>query len=464
MGNSQSPSAADHRYASASRAFTHTELDDLKSLFASLAAKSGSNGDHISVAVFQVSSIEYLVVLFISKLLNLNWEFSPLLKEYFGLKGSLGQRLFDLISQERKDGRIRFEDLVIAKSVYEKGSKVEIEEFIYQLLDVNGDGTVDRSDLESVLVAILGSIFGTAEAASEHGSCTSDKTVNVFLDAATFSKNVTGDADKSGMSIDDFRSWSALVPSVRKFLGGLLIPPDAGFNPSRLFSVGRPGSHVPRLVHGEEVDSNMILLTKEYAWHVGGALPQHELEEWKLLYHSAVNGSSYNTFVSSISSDEGPTVLVVKDRDGYIYGGYASQPWERHGDFYGDMKSFLFQLRPKASIFKPTGANTNVQWCAVNFSSESIPNGIGFGGKVNHFGLFLSSSFDSGHTFSCTTFGSPCLSKTSRIIPEVIECWGVVVQGQGEQEKNDGPRGTVLDRFKEDRHMLNMVGIANSSN
>ncbi|RVW12698.1 hypothetical protein CK203_114978 [Vitis vinifera] len=36
MGNSQSP-AADPRFVSTARAFTQTELDDLKSLFVSLA-------------------------------------------------------------------------------------------------------------------------------------------------------------------------------------------------------------------------------------------------------------------------------------------------------------------------------------------------------------------------------------------------------------------------------------------
>lgn len=99
--------------------------------------------------------------------------------------------------------------------------------------------------------------------------------------------------------------------------------------------------------------------------------------------------------------------------------------------------------------------------CAVNFSSDDIPNGIGFGGRVNHFGLFLSASFDQGHTFNCTTFGSPCLSKTSRICPEVIECWRVVPKGK--QGTHDTVKGSVLERFKEDRHMLNMVGLANSS-
>lgn len=98
----------------------------------------------------------------------------------------------------------------------------------------------------------------------------------------------------------------------------------------------------------------------------------------------------------------------------------------------------------------------------MNFSSESIPNGIGFGGRANHFGLFVSANFDKGHTFECTTYGSPPLSKTFQIRPEVVECWGFVVRGT-QQEVPEAIKGSVLERFKEDRHMLNLVGLANSS-
>ena len=66
-------------------------------------------------------------------------------------------------------------------------------------------------------------------------------------------------------------------------------------------------------------------------------------------------------------------MLIIKDKEGYIYGGYASQPWVRHAEFYGDMKCYLFQLFPKASIFKPTGANTNLQW-VTNSTCSRIPN------------------------------------------------------------------------------------------
>ncbi|RZC21563.1 TLD domain-containing protein 1-like [Glycine soja] len=421
MGNAQSPSNNDPRYVSATRAFTQKELEDLRSLFNNLANQSQSNGKYIPPSVFQ---------------------------SYFGFHGPLGERMFDLVTQERKDQRLTFEDLVVAKATYEKGTKDEIEEFIFRLLDVSGDNFVGRSDLETVMIAIFNDILrikGSDDRSSSH-----EDIVNIFLNAANFSKH-DGGGTEGTMSFEDFRSWCTHLPSVRKLLGSLLLPPDSG----------RPGYQIPKLLTSKAIDSNIILLRKEYTWHIGGALSHQDLEDWNLLYHSSVNGLSFNTFLGNISNHAGPTVLIIKDKEGYIYGGYASQPWERHADFYGDLKCFLFQLNPVASIFRPTGANNNLQWCAINFSSEDIPNGIGFGGRVNHLGLFISANFDQGHTFSCTTFGSPCLSKTNRILPEVIECWGVTQDAT--QDKNDAVKGTILERFKEDRNMLKMVGLANSS-
>uniref|UniRef100_A0A1J3GHL4 TLD domain-containing protein 1 n=1 Tax=Noccaea caerulescens TaxID=107243 RepID=A0A1J3GHL4_NOCCA len=423
MGNSNS-SSENHRFTSASRAFTQKKLDDLKTLFDSLASLSQSNDLFVSYPVFQA---------------------------YYGLSGTLGERIFDMVTQHRKDGKMTYEDLVIAKATYEKGTDDDIAEFIYQTLDVNGNGVLTRSDLESVLVVILKSVFSTESSDAE--SSDYKEMVDALLNAAAFSKS--DDASEKGMSFEDFRSWCSLVPSIRKFLGSLLMPPGPA----------RPGYQVPHLVYEDSVDSNMLLLKKEYAWHIGGALPHHEIVEWKLLYHSSLHGASFNTFLGH-TSNTGMTasVLIIKDTEGCVYGGYASQPWERYSDFYGDMKSFLFQLHPNASIFRPTGANTNIQWCATNFTSENIPNGIGFGGKINHLGLFISASFDQGHTFSCTTFGSPSLSKTSRIQPEVIECWGIVQTSNESDSQQNAIKGTVLDRFKEDRNMLQLLGMASSSN
>ncbi|KMT06682.1 hypothetical protein BVRB_7g158460 [Beta vulgaris subsp. vulgaris] len=418
MGNSQS-SSTDPRFASASRAFTQHGLQELKSQFLSLATQSQSNDQFISPSVF---------------------------KAFFKIPGILGDRMFDLMTQKRHDHKLTFEDLVIAKGTYEKGTKDEIEQFIYQLLDVTDDGKIDRSDLQAVLAAILDDLFPPKD---DSGVRSSECIIDAILNAATFSKDDGGDTNS--MSFEDFKDFCHHIPSFGKYLGSLLLPPDPG----------RTGSQVPSLLLSESYDSNLIL-REEYAWLIGGLLTQLELVEWKLLYHSSYHGQSFNTFLGNVSVDEGPTLLIIKDTDGYIYGGYASQPWQKHSDFYGDLKCFLFQLHPKVSIFRPSGANNNLQWCAVNYSSESIPNGIGFGGRVNHFGLFLTANFDAGQTFECTTFGSPGLSKSNRITPEVIECWSVFPKEVQEKGSN-ALKGTVLDRFKEDRNMLNLVGLANSS-
>ncbi|CAA7404429.1 unnamed protein product [Spirodela intermedia] len=421
MGNSQSP-PADPLFVLASRAFTKQELDELRALFVSLSAQSQSDSRFVSPSVFQA---------------------------YYGINGALCERMFNLVTQRRGDGMLTFEDLVVAKAVYEKGTPQEIEEFIYQLCDVSGDGLLRRSDLEAVLKSIQDTVFSTKN--TEHGLSPHQDFVSIFVNAASFSERL-GDSNENVMSATDFRVWCNAVPCVRKFLRGLLTPSEPG-------GVGR---QVPRLQYPKTLRSDMLLMTREYAWHVGGLLSPDELEEWRLLYHSALNGQSFNTFLGSLSDAGGPTILVIRDKEGYIYGGYGSQPWEKHSSFYGDMKSFLFQLFPKASIFRPTGANANLQWCAVNFSSDGIPNGVGFGGRANHFGLFLSSSFDQGHTFPCSTFDSPCLSKASLILPDVIECWGIV-PGGALGENPEPAKGTILERFKEDRNMLKLVGLAGSS-
>lgn len=424
MGNSQaSPaSASSSRFVMASRAFPKQELDGLRELFASLAAQSRTGGRAISRPVFL---------------------------EYYQVRGRLGDRLFQLVAKESggSDG-VTFEDLIISKATYGRGTRDEVDEFIYQLCDVTGDGALTRSDLESVLASVHETVFAIKKEAVE---VSNNRPFEEFLNSAVFSKDVEGVSGKS-MSLSDFRNWCTLLPSLRKFLGNLLMPPDSG----------RPGFEVPLLRYPENICTDTLLLNKEYAWHIGGGFSQHEVQEWKLLYHSSLHGQSFNTFLGKVTNGDAQTVLIVKDTEGSIYGGYASQPWERHSDFYGDMKTFLFKCYPQASIFRPTGANKNLQWCAVNFSSENIPNGIGFGGQPHHFGLFLSANFDQGHSFTCSTFTSPPLSKTNRFRPEVIECWGIQMRG-AQDEKLELVKGTVLERFKEDRNMLKMVGLANAS-
>ncbi|XP_078435093.1 TLD-domain containing nucleolar protein [Wolffia australiana] len=420
MGNSLSP-PADPQFASAARAFTKQELEDLRALFTSLAAQSQNDARFISSSVFEA---------------------------YYGLKGDVGKRMFDLVTHNRRDGMLFFEDMVIAKAVYEKGTRQETDDFIFQLCDVSGDGRLTRSDLEAVLKSIQDMIFSPKN--TRFGLRQHQNFVTTYLSAASFSERRV-DSDEHMMSASDFKAWCNAVPSVKKFLSSLLAPSIKG----------KVEEQVPWLQYPKALKSDNLLMTSEYAWLVGGLLPTDELKEWRLLYHSSLHGQSFNTFLGNVVDAECPTILVIKDKEGCIYGGYASQPWEKHSSFYGDMKCFLFQLVPRAAVFRPTGTNTNLQWCAVGYSSEAIPNGVGFGGRVDHFGLFLSSSFDQGYSFACSTFDSPSLSKSASFQPKVIECWATTRPAGS--AATSAVNGTILERFKEDRNMLKLVGLAGSS-
>jgi hypothetical protein len=62
-----------------------------------------------------------------------------------------------------------------------------------------------------------------------------------FLNSAVLSEDAEAVSEKS-MSLSDFRNLCILLPSLRKFLGNLLMPPDSGLSHS-CDSVSIPKQH-----------------------------------------------------------------------------------------------------------------------------------------------------------------------------------------------------------------------------
>ena len=58
----------------------------------------------------------------------------------------------------------------------------------------------------------------------------------------------------------------------------------------------------------------------------------------------------------------GPTLLLVRDKQGYLFGGYAASSWEKTGHFYGTSQNFIFTLQPDFALHRASGANSNYQW------------------------------------------------------------------------------------------------------
>ena len=52
--------------------------------------------------------------------------------------------------------------------------------------------------------------------------------------------------------------------------------------------------------------------------------------------------------------EEEPSLVVVRDEGGHVFGGFASEQWRKvTGDyFYGDEECYLFSVKPEEKVFR----------------------------------------------------------------------------------------------------------------
>jgi hypothetical protein len=81
---------------------------------------------------------------------------------------------------------------------------------------------------------------------------------------------------------------------------------------------------------------------------VHALLPRHQqVNEWELLFCNNTHGNSLTTF-SRRCAQKGPTILLIQDTSGSIFGGYAPVAWQpaagSDGKFFGTGQAFLWKL------------------------------------------------------------------------------------------------------------------------
>ncbi|ORZ23742.1 TLD-domain-containing protein [Lobosporangium transversale] len=145
----------------------------------------------------------------------------------------------------------------------------------------------------------------------------------------------------------------------------------------------------------------------------------------------------------------------MKDEDGYIFGGYADQDWEQRPKFYGNDRNFLFTIRPKFRIYRPSSVNNHFQY--MDYGTKTLPNGMGFGGQLRYFGLWLASDFQSGQSAAeplCSTYQSPRLSKYQDFKLDEMEVWQV---HPSLVEREEGPKRSAMDAHADAVALLEMA-------
>lgn len=188
---------------------------------------------------------------------------------------------------------------------------------------------------------------------------------------------------------------------------------------------------------------------------IKNSLPVDCQESWRLLFSSCSHGESFQSLSSAII-DQGDTILIIRDHAGNIFGGYASQPWLLKPKFYGDSSSFLFSLHPNLNIFAASGHNEHYMY--MNSGQYTLPNGIGMGGQLDYWGLWLDAEYGIGQSnVSCSTYSDySMLSAVKDFKIDALEVWCVKEKPKNDDDEEE--RQLLSSRDDWDMKLLEMAG------
>ena len=72
----------------------------------------------------------------------------------------------------------------------------------------------------------------------------------------------------------------------------------------------------------------------------------------KKLFSTTENGFGFGNLVNALEGYGGPTLLVIKDLQNNVFGGFTYQEWKQKKS-YGNENCFLFSMKPTLRILSP---------------------------------------------------------------------------------------------------------------
>ncbi|KAJ3129153.1 hypothetical protein HK098_002394 [Nowakowskiella sp. JEL0407] len=172
------------------------------------------------------------------------------------------------------------------------------------------------------------------------------------------------------------------------------------------------------------------LISLEVEWLLNTVISDDSKDSaWPCVFSTELHGKSWTVFKSSIMMAKS-TLLVIRDHDGHVFGGFASNPW-----------------------------NTAPKY--LHSGTKTFPNGLGFGGQLDYFGLFISEDFTVGHSKAnprSSTFGNPRLSNKEEFMIESVEVYSVKAFSDEELEEIMQEKESILASNPEAQAFLEMAG------
>ncbi|RVE72337.1 hypothetical protein OJAV_G00060900 [Oryzias javanicus] len=260
-------------------------------------------------------------------------------------------------------------------------------------------------------------------------------------------------ADAGGCDVSCLEDWIFRTPQVSLYLEMLA---DEGL------SVALSSCPPPRLLPPcretpwNELDSLLDVPTLMF---LAPQVPDGCSAPWRLAFSTQVHGESFTRMMASLTRG-GPSLLLIKDTTGHVFGGFASHTWELKPQFQGDSRCFLFSVFPTMRVYTATGYNEHFMY--LNQHQQTMPNGLGMGGQHEYFGLWLDSDFGRGHSRArpkCTTYSSPQLSGDEDFTLDSMEVWhvGKPPKAEEDEEEEEGKK-SILFVDPEVQALMEMTG------
>ena len=179
--------------------------------------------------------------------------------------------------------------------------------------------------------------------------------------------------------------------------------------------------------HIQKAVSDSVLMSPSHAAFLVDAIPdRYKQASWKLAYSTSRDGISLRTLFRRVS-DHSPTLLVVEDMDGSVFGAYASESWRISTKYYGTGETFVFKLSPvaKAYHWAPKGG-AGERNDMFQFSREDCI-AVGGGGC---FALWLDEDLLRGRSAESPTFDKMEIlpeSGEEDFLVRTVEVWGLAL-------------------------------------
>ncbi|KAJ1664880.1 hypothetical protein IW140_003699 [Coemansia sp. RSA 1813] len=216
---------------------------------------------------------------------------------------------------------------------------------------------------------------------------------------------------------------------------------------------------------GESKDTQ-ALLTPSLAWALVREMPSDSRHAWECIYSSKRDGRSWSSFRNAVER-RGSVLLLVREKhpdnnNCFLFGAYIDAELVRKPTWHGSSDNMLFAIGPnepvQLDVFRTTGFNNHYQY--LNYATKTLPNGIGIGGQMGHFGLWIDSNFARGSSNTAATYESRLLSQGSEFDVDIVEAWLVRPAKHDDDfdDANDGqPKKSAMDANPEAVALLEMA-------